>query len=240
MTVTEHDTHAEGGHHESPQHKHKKEHIAIWLFIAGDAVFLMLELFAWFYLRTLNTNGGWRFTQCTKALSDQISGTLVGTPAFNSNAQTCTDGLGNPITHQIATAAPIHTIAIAVLMLISAAFIWFAEVQARQGATRKTTTPLAGFALLFVIGAIVWQIVQFQVLPFTTIDGTYASLFEFYMGANLAHFALILIIAQGMLFRSRAGKFENGNWYQLHLSRLFWVWVAASSALLALVTIFFA
>jgi len=223
MSITEHDTHEEhaGGHHELPQDRHKKEHIALWLFIGGDAVFFMLEIFFWFYLRSLNTNGMWRGAACSKA-----------------NA--CTDGLGNPITSPIPKAAAIHTLAIAVLILVSAAVIWFAEVQARQGASRKTTTPLVSLAVLFAVGAIIWQIVQFQVLPFTTIDGTYASTFEFYMGSNLAHFGLVMFIGTGLMFRSRAGKFENGNWYQLHLSRLWWVWVAVSSAILALVSVLFA
>jgi len=227
MSVTEHDSHVDdhgghvGGHHDTPQDRHKKEHIATWMFIGGDAVFFMLEVFMWFYLRSLNTNGMWRGTNCSKA-------------------NPCTDGLGNPMTAAVPKAAALHTLAIAALMVISAAIIWFAEVQSRQGASRKTTTPLAGLALLFVIGAIVWQIVQFSILPFTTIQGTYASTFEFFMGSNLAHFALILVIGLGLVNRSRMGKFEGGHWYQLHLSRLFWVWIAASSATLAVIAVAFA
>ena len=247
MSVTEQNTHeshddhgshghyAEGGnHHDTPQAKHRKEHIALWLFIGGDAVFFMLELFFWFYLRANNTGGMWRAANCTKAAQAAING--AGATASNM----CTDGLGNAITAPITKAAPIHTIAIAVLIVISAAFVWFMEVQARQGASRKATTPLAGLALIFVIAAIVWQIVQFQVLPFTTVDGTYASTFEFYMGSNLAHFALVLTIALGVFNRSRKGLFENGRWYQIHLSRLFWVWIAFSSAVLAAVAVLFA
>ena len=232
MSITEHDHDVAGhggeagGHHESPQDRHKKEHIALWLFIGGDAVFTVLEVFMWFYLRTLNPallngSGMWRGTGCSKA-------------------NPCTDGLGNPITAQIPKAAAIHTIAVFLLVIISAAFVWFAEVQARQGATRKGTSPLLGLGLLFLVGAIVWQIVQFQVLPFTTIDGAYASTFEFYMGSNLAHFAILLTVGTGIFNRSRQGKYENGNWYQLHLSRLFWVWIAFSTTLLGLVAVLFA
>ena len=48
MSVTEnaHETAdhgaGESGHHESPQDRHKKEHIALWLFIGGDALFLKM------------------------------------------------------------------------------------------------------------------------------------------------------------------------------------------------------
>jgi heme/copper-type cytochrome/quinol oxidase subunit 3 len=219
--VADHGEGEHGGHHESPQDRHKKEHIAVWLFIGGDAVFLVLEIFMWFYLRSLNTNGMWRGVDCSKA-------------------KACMDALGNPITAPIPKAAAINTVGIFVLMLVSAALIWFTEVQARQGATRKTTTPLAGLALLLLSGAVVWQIIQFQYLPFQTIDGTYASTFEFFMGSNLAHFFVLLVIAIGLFNRSRHGKYEDDNWYQLHLGRLFWVWLAASATTLGLVVVLFA
>jgi len=237
---TEHDSHdghgdghghgyyEEGGnHHDTPQQKHRKEHIAVWLFIFGDVVFFALELFFWFYLRANNTGGMWRAANC-------------GPKTTSSPTNTCTDLLGNPITHEIQKAAPIHSIAVMVLIVICAAFVWFAEVQARQGASRKVTTPLTGLALIFVLGALAWQFYQFQVLPFTTIDGAYASTFEFFMGSNVAHFLLVLTIVLGLFFRSRGGKFENGRWYQLHLSRLFVVWIALSAVILGLVSILFA
>ena len=236
MTVLEtHDHAAEGGHHESPQDRHRKEHMAVWMFIAGDFLFLVLEIFCWFYLRTLNAGGGWRFAECTKAFSE-----ANGTTVASNRAQICTDGLGNPITHAVEKAAAIHTIAIAVLIVVAALFVWFAEVQARKGATRKATTPILNLAALFCLGAIVWQIVQFQILPFTTVQGTYASVFEYYMGSNLAHFGLVSFILLGLVIRSSKGKFENGNWYQLHLSRLWTLWVALSSAVLAVVAVVFA
>jgi len=78
------------------------------------------------------------------------------------------------------------------------------------------------------------------VLPFTTIDGAYASLFEFFMGSNLAHFLLVLVIAVGLFNRSRIGKLEHSNWYQAHLGRLWSVWVAASATVLALIATFLA
>jgi heme/copper-type cytochrome/quinol oxidase subunit 3 len=239
MSVIESHHDAEEGHHESPQDRHRKEHMAIWMFIAGDFLFFALEIFAWFYLRTLNAQGGWRFAQCTPEIAKQIGGTLSG--GLNSGLnQTCTDGLGNPILHEIPTAAPIHTIAIAVLIVLAAIFVWFAEVQGRKGASRSTTTPLLWIGFVACLGAVVWQFVQFQVLPFTTIQGTYASVFEFFMGSNVAHFLLCLFIIMGLAIRSSKGKFENHNWYQLHLSRLWTLWVAVSASLLAVVVIAFA
>jgi heme/copper-type cytochrome/quinol oxidase subunit 3 len=223
-----------GDHHNSPQEKHRKEHIAVWLFIFGDVVFFLLEIFYWFYLRANNTAGMWRGAACTKGAIAVING--AGPTAKNE----CTDGLGNAITHIIPKASAVDTIVIVALMLISAGIIWFTEVQARQRASRKTTTPLAVLALIFVLAALGWQIYQFQVLPFTTVQGTYASTFEYLMGSNVAHFFLVLVVGLGVMNRSRMGKYEDGRWYQVHLARLFWVWIALSCTVLGLVTIFFA
>ena len=225
MSVTEstehHPDEHTGGHHESPQERHKKEHMATWLFIGGDMVFFALEIFFWFYLRTLNTNGMWIGAQCSKA-------------------NPCTDGLGNPITSPIVQEVKWHTLLVAGLIIVSAAFIWIAEVRARESAPKAVVTPLLGFGLVFCLAAIAVQFWQFQVLPFTTIDGAYASLFEFFMGSNIAHFLIVLVIAMGIFNRSRQGKYENGNWYQLHLARLFAVWVAVSCTILAIIASFFA
>ena len=211
----------EGGHHESPRERHKKEHMATWLFIGGDAVFFALEIFFWFYLRTLNVNGMWLGTTCSKL-------------------NPCTDGLGNPITAPIHEANGLYTLGVAGLIVLSAVFIWQAEIQARSGAHRKATTPLLGIAVLFCLAAIGLQIYQFQILPFTTIDGAYASVFQFFMGSNLAHFLIVLVIAIGLFNRSRIGKLEHSNWYQAHLGRLWTVWVAASATVLALIATFLA
>ena len=210
-----------GGHEESPRSRHKKEHMATWLFIGGDAVFFALEIFFWFYLRTQNVNGMWLGNTCSKL-------------------NPCTDGLGNPITAPIKEANGIYTLAIAGLIILSAVFIWQAEIQARSGAHRKATTPLLGIAVLFCLAAIGLQIYQFQILPFTTIDGAYASVFEFFMGSNLAHFLLVLVVALGLFNRSRIGKLEHSNWYQAHLGRLWAVWVAASCTVLAVIATFIA
>ena len=88
-----------GGHHETRAQRHFKERLALWLLIGGDALFLLLELFTWFYLRALNTNGMWRGAACTKA-----------------NA--CTDGLGNPITSEIPKAGITYTLVIAALTVV--------------------------------------------------------------------------------------------------------------------------
>ena len=229
--VDEHSSHehhghyAEGGnHHDTPQAKHRKEHMLLWMLIGGDMVFTALIIFAWFYLKALNVEGMWRGAACK--------------PNFNAGLnQSCTDGIGNAINHIVPTAAPLHTFAI--LAIVGAGFMWFAEVQARQGASGKATTPLLGLGALAILGALVWQIYQFQVLPFTTVQGAYASSFEYIMGSNVGHLALVSIVAVGLFIRGSKGLHDNGRWYQIHLSRLFAVWVAFSVTLLAFMVTFF-
>ena len=214
ITTTEHDAHGHddehghgpavpgaenpGGEHETAFKRDQKERLMMWLFISGDALFLILELFAWFYLRALNVNGLWNGAQCSKA-------------------NPCTDGLA----------------------ILCAAFVWLAESAAKRQAGKRAVAGAAGVALLFLLGAIAWQIYQFQVLPFTTIDGAYASTFEFFIGSTLAHLVLLLFIVLGLWVRASKGRYEGGTWYRVRLIRFFAVWIAVSTLILALVSTLF-
>jgi heme/copper-type cytochrome/quinol oxidase subunit 3 len=232
MTTTEHgdgpdagkgheeDGHG-GGHHETPEQRDRIEHVGLWLFIGGDAVFLLLELFAWFYLRALNTSGMWRGVACT-----------VASP--------CTDGLGNPITHVIAKANPAYTLCIAALVVVGALLIALVE----RGAVRRDSRGALGgitiLALIVLLAAVALQCYQFGVLPFQTIDGSYASVFEFFMGSTLAHVAILAFVTFGMWNRIRLGRYDDGRWLRVRVIRMFAVWIAVSVCVLAIVMSFFA
>ena len=207
---------AESGHHETREQRHFKEHLAVWLFISGDAVFLLMELFYWFYLRALNTDGMWRGAACSKA-------------------NPCTDGLGNPITHEIAKATPWYTVSIAVLVVIAAALVWGVEQLSQRQAGRRAIGRAAALVPAVLLAAIVVQCIQFGHLPFTTIDGTYASTFEFFMGSTLAHVGLLTFIVLGLWSRARLGRYDGGHWYQVRIIRIFAVWLAVSTCILAIV-----
>jgi heme/copper-type cytochrome/quinol oxidase subunit 3 len=211
---------AVAGHHETREQRHFKEHIAIWLFISGDAVFLLMELFYWFYLRALDTDGMWRGVACSKA-------------------NPCTDGLGNPITHVIGKANPAYTISIAVLTVIAATAIWGVERTSQRQSKRSAISGGAALGLLIVLAAIVVQCIQFGALPFTTIDGAYASTFEFFMGSTLAHLLLLAFIVTGLWTRARRGRYDGGHWYQVRIIRIFATWLATSTCILAIVMIAF-
>jgi heme/copper-type cytochrome/quinol oxidase subunit 3 len=208
------------GHHETREQRHFKERLAVWLFISGDAVFLLMELFYWFYLRGLNTDGMWRGVACSKA-------------------NPCTDGLGNPITQEIAKANPWYTVSIAILVVIAAALVWGVERSAQRQLKRSVISGGAAIGLVVLVAAIVVQCYQFGVLPFTTIDGTYASTFQFFMGSTLAHLLLLGFIVAGLWTRARRGRYDGGLWYQVRIIRIFSVWLAVSTCILAIVMIAF-
>jgi heme/copper-type cytochrome/quinol oxidase subunit 3 len=220
IVTTEPDAH-EGGHHDSPEQRDHKERLALWLLIAGDAVFLLLEVFGWFYVRALNTNGMWRGAACT------------------SN-NPCTDGLGNPITHELAKADPWYSVAVALLAVVAALGFWRAESSARGGGERRAVAVAAGLAVLVIAAAVVVQCYQFTTLPFTTIDGTYASSFEFFMGSTLAHLLVIGFLGLGLWNRARLGRYGEGRWHQTRLMRIFAVWIAMSICVLVFVMSLFA
>jgi heme/copper-type cytochrome/quinol oxidase subunit 3 len=211
---------AVAGHHETREQRHFKERLAVWLFIGGDLVFLLMELFFWFYLRALNTNGMWRGAACSKA-------------------NPCTDGLGNPITSEIAKANPAYTLSIAGLVVIAALIIWQVEVSARSQAKRGVISGVAAVGLVVLLAAVVVQCLQFGKLPFTTIDGSYASSFIFFMGSTLGHLLLLSFIIFAMWNRARIGKYDGGHWYQIRVMRIFTVWIAISTCVLALVMVLF-
>ena len=229
VTTTEHEDpqddgrsiEAVAGHHESREQRHFKERLAVWLFIGGDLVFLLMELFFWFYLRALNTNGMWRGAACTKA-------------------SPCTDGLGNPITSEITKANPAYTLAIAGLTVIAALIIWRVEVAARNRDERRVVSAIAAVGLVFLLAAVVVQCYQFGKLPFTTVDGSYASCFLFFMGSTLGHLLLLSFLVFALWNRARKGKYDGGHWYQVRVNRIFAVWIAISTCVLALVMVLFA
>ncbi|HEX3566052.1 MAG TPA: hypothetical protein VHU17_11820 [Acidimicrobiales bacterium] len=212
---------AVAGHHESREQRHFKERLALWLLIGGDLVFLLMELFFWFYLRALNTNGMWRGAACSKA-------------------NPCTDGLGNPITSEVAKANPAYTLIIAGLVVIAALVIWRVEVASRNQDKQGVISSTAALGLVFLLAAVVVQCLQFGKLPFTTIDGSYASTFIFFMGSTLGHLLLLSFLIFAVWNRARRGKYDNGHWYQVRVNRVFAVWIAISTCVLALVMVLFA
>ena len=101
----------------------------------------------------------------------------------------------------------------------------------------RCPVPRAGLPLHApAVGA---QIYQFQKLPFTTIDGAYASTYEFFMGSTLAHLILLAFIGLGLWIRAGKGRYEGGTWYRIRIIRFFAVWIAISAVILTVVSSLF-
>ena len=132
-----------------------------------------------------------------------------------------------------------HAIIIACLSILAAACVWMSELAAKKGSAKRSVAGWAGIALVFMLAAVAWQIYQFQVLPFTTIDGAYASTYEFFMGSTLAHLILMAFVGTGLWIRAGKGRYQGGTWYRVRLIRFFAVWIAVSTTVLVVVAALF-
>ena len=212
---------AVAGHHETREQRHFKERIAVWLFISGDAVFLLMELFYWFYLRALNTDGMWRGASCSKA-------------------NPCTDGLGNPITQEIAKANPWYTVSIAVLVVIAAALVWGVERSAQRQSKRSVISGGAAIGLVVLVAAIVVQCYQFGVTarspPLTEpMRRPSSSSWARRWPTSSCSGSSLQDCGPG----HARGRYDDGHWYQVRIIRIFSVWLAVSTCILAIVMIAF-
>ncbi len=243
MTTTATDVHDGAEHHGhfTPEQKDRKERMAVWLLIGGDAVFLALELFTWFYLRALNVSDGWRYSLATSS----------------NQYPHCPGDSCSPInfTGEIPKIGSSWTLIVTVLALAAGAAVWWAEAIARKRVGRSMLVGALLLTTVLALAAVVAQFVQFQHLPVVevinnatgspikmhlgTIMGTYASTALFYMGANIAHFLIVLLVALGLTLRASRGKYD-ASFYEIRLGRLFFVWVGLSTLVLSLVSILFA
>lgn len=201
----------------APADGHRRATLAVWLFIFGDAVFVLLEVFSWLYLRALNTHGLWRGADC-------------------SRAHPCVDGQGHPILGEVPTASPTKTVAVALLVVAGAGLLWAAERAVRHGHSRRSFTMITGLSLGAVLLACLVQIDQFRGLPFSRIQGSYASSFFFVMASNLFHLALAAFVGLGVWVGSRRGLYDDGRADEVHLVRLAVTWIAVSVCILAVVS----
>ena len=195
----------------APVDRHRRATWAVWLLIFGDAVFVVLEVFSWLYLRALNTHGLWRGAAC-------------------SRTHPCVDGQGHPILGEVPTASPTKTVAVALLVVVGAALLWAAERAAREDRPRRAVTLTAGLSLGAVLLACLVQVDQFRGLPFTRIQGSYASSFFFVMASDLFHLALAAFVCLGVWMGSRRGHYADGDAGEVRLARLAVTWIAAYSA----------
>lgn len=146
---------------------------------------------------------------------------------------------GNWIPARSATAPIWQGWAITLVLVLSAAAYRWGELGIRKGDRRRLQTG-STVALVLLLVDIVAQAAQMSTFPFRTYTGSYASAVIALAGANLFHLLLTLFVGVGLLNRTRLGKYDDKNHWQVRLGRIWWAWIAAASVATALTTSFVA
>jgi heme/copper-type cytochrome/quinol oxidase subunit 3 len=224
-----------GGHFLEPAVLDGQQRLGVWLFIGGDIIIVAALLFTYLYLRGVNTSGHWM--------------TLLGykghSYAYYENIANSSAGLPAPkLIHVGPMAAGLEWV-IALITVVSAAIVWQAERALRSTKNVKAFTSTAAIATAVAVVAIVFTIVQLRSIPevFIASNDTqgmtytaYDSVFLAIAGSGLIHLIILTFLGLGLTIRSSKGLITGERWFQARLVRMFWVWIAVSSVIVAAVT----
>jgi heme/copper-type cytochrome/quinol oxidase subunit 3 len=227
-----HEAHGhDGGHHEPPEVVDRRQRMAIWLFIGGDIITLSAMLFAYLYLRGLNTGGNWM----------RMLGYQGHTYAWYQNQA----NLPAPTYIHVAPMSPSFSWLVTGVTVISALILWGGERALRASKNAKSFSSVAFLATVVVIVSAVLSVVQLRHIPaiyFALNDSqgfgytAYSSVMMVLIGSALVHQILLAFLGLGLTIRSARGAITGEKWYQARLVRLFWVWVAVSAVAVSAVT----
>jgi len=126
----------------------------------------------------------------------------------------------------VSTASAWKITAIAAVGLI-AHFMALRNVRQGNQSSLKTFGLIAFIASVI---ALVLQIQQFGVMPFTFYNGTYASCWYLFAVMNTVHLILTAFISLGNWNRSRLGLYKSDHWH-VDIVNVWWVWMVVSSLL---------
>lgn len=120
-----------------------------------------------------------------------------------------------------------------IVMLVSAAAIWFAERGARRG---SRPAQLAGLLLTLALGLafVALQSLEWHSKNFTLSSGPYGSLYFVITGIHLAHAVVGLLALAAVIAWASLGYFGPGREAYVTIVALYWYFVVAT-----LVTVFF-
>lgn len=107
----------------------------------------------------------------------------------------------------------------------------------RKGSQSKLVAGM-GFALLLIVADLVAQIWQWSNFPFVTTTGGYASAMILLAGANCFHLGITTFLGIGMFNRSRKGRYTKDDYWHVSTVSLWWTWVALSSVMVSVTTLF--
>jgi heme/copper-type cytochrome/quinol oxidase subunit 3 len=239
MSIDTHEHHdapsGDAGHHESPEVVDGRQRLGVWLFIGGDIIIVAALLFTYLYLRGVNTGGHWM----------SLVGYKGHSYAYYENIANGSVGLPPPkLIHVGPMGAGLEWL-IAAVTVVSGAIVWQAERALRATKNAKAYSAMATFATIAVLVAIALTIIQLRSIPtvmvatndsqgmaYTAYDSVYLAL----SGSGLVHLIILTFLGLGLTIRSRKGLINGERWFQARLVRLFWVWIAVSSVIVAAVT----
>jgi heme/copper-type cytochrome/quinol oxidase subunit 3 len=240
MSIDTHEHHeapsaAGGPHHESPEVIDSRQRLGVWLFIAGDIIIVAALLFTYLYLRGVNTSGHWM----------SIVGYKGHSYAYYENIINGSVGLPPPKLIHIGPMSAGLEWVIALVTVVSAGVIWQAERALRATKNAKAYSTMAAVATVIALVAIVLAIIQLRQIPEVMVNANdtqgmaytaYDSAFLVLAGSGLFHLVVLTFLGLGLTIRSSKGVINGERWYQARLVRFFWVWIAASSIVVAAVT----
>jgi heme/copper-type cytochrome/quinol oxidase subunit 3 len=224
-----------GGHFQAPEIIDGQQRLGVWLFIGGDIIIVAALLFTYLYLRGVNTSGHWM----------SLLGYQGHSYAYYQNVANSNAGLPAPkLIHVGPMSAGLEWV-IAVVTVVSAGIVWQAERALRATKNAKSYSTMAAIATVITLVAIVLTIIQLRHIPevfVATNDSqgmaytAYDSAFLAIAGSGLVHLVILTFLGLGLTIRSSKGVINGEHWFQARLVRFFWVWVAASSVIVAAVT----
>jgi heme/copper-type cytochrome/quinol oxidase subunit 3 len=223
-------------HHGSPEVKFHRERIGVWLIIVADVIVVAALLFTYLYLRGVNTAGHWMSMQGYKGslhtYADWTNLASAGTLPNPSNIYT------GPLSAGLQWVA-------AALTVVCAGFVWSGERTLRATKNAKSLVPMAVIAVIVALGGVVVSAIQLHDIPqvFVALNDSVTMSYTAYdsammaiIGSALIHLVVLAFLGVGLAIRAARGRITGENWFQAHLVRLYFVWVAISAVVVTLIT----
>ena len=221
----------DGGHFLDPEVVDKGQRLGVWLFIGGDIIIVSALLFTYLYLRGVDTSGHWM----------SLLGYKGHSYAYYQNQAS----LPNPTLIHVKPMSAGFDWLITAVTVVTAGIIWQGERTLRATKNAKAFSSAAGLATIVTLVAIVLTVIQLRSIPeifVATNDSqgmaytAYDSAFLALVGSGLVHLVILAFLGLGLVIRTSRGLITSENWYQARLIRMFWVWIAISSVIVAAVT----
>jgi heme/copper-type cytochrome/quinol oxidase subunit 3 len=221
----------DGGHFLEPEVLDNGQRLGIWLFIGGDIIVLAALLFTYLYLRGVNTGGHWMSMLGLQGHSYEYYINLANLPSPH-------------LIHVKPLSAGLQWVVTAVT-IVTAGIIWSAERGLRTTKNAKSYSTMTAVATVVTVVAIVLTIIQLRHIPEIFVANNdsqgmaytaYDSAMMAIIGSGLVHLIILAFLGLGLTIRSSKGLINGERWHQARLVRFFWVWIAASTVVVSLVT----